>query len=133
MVVLLAFQVFSTTEINHIWLCFTCLQITDLLESAHRFISLAYPVISRLTSFTCHCRQLIFVIVTAHIIHHFFALYFQAQNLPFQQILPTLILLLPLNCIYNHGTALIMVVDLFLVHFLFNFYRASAYWCAILI
>jgi len=71
MVVLLAFQVFSTTEINHIWMCFTSLQITDLLELAHRFISSAYPVISWLTSFTC---QLIFVIVTAHIIHHSFTL-----------------------------------------------------------
>ena len=44
---------------------------------------------SRLTSsFTC---QLISVIITA-------------QNLPFQQILPTLILLLPLDCLHDHGT-----------------------------
>jgi len=27
-----------------------------------------------------------------------------SQNLPFQQILPTLILLLPLDCLHDHGT-----------------------------
>ena len=42
---------------------------------------------SRLTSsFTC---QLISIIITTLIIHHFFTLSLQAQNLPFQQILPT--------------------------------------------
>jgi len=46
---------------------------------------------SRLTSsFTC---QLISVIVTSLIIHHSFTLSLQAQNLPFQQILLTVILL----------------------------------------
>jgi len=48
---------------------------------------------SRLTSsFTCH---LISVIITTLIIHHSFTLSLQAQNLPFKQILPTLVLLLP--------------------------------------
>ena len=51
------------------------------------------PVMSRLTSsFTC---QLISIIITTLIIHHCFTLSLQAQNLPFQQILPTLILLPP--------------------------------------
>ena len=46
---------------------------------------------SRLTSsFSCH---LISVIITTLIIHHSFTVSLQAQNLPFQQILPTLILL----------------------------------------
>ena len=48
----------------------------------------ALPVMSRLTaSFTC---QLISIIITTLIIHHSFTLSLQAQNLPFQQILPTL-------------------------------------------
>jgi len=48
---------------------------------------------SRLTSsFTC---QLISIIVTTLIIHHSFTLSLQAQNLHFQQILPTLLLLRP--------------------------------------
>ena len=51
----------------------------------------ASPVMSRLTSsFTC---QLISVIITILIIYHSFTLSLQAQNLPFQRILPTLILL----------------------------------------
>ena len=44
------------------------------------------------SSFTC---QLISFIITTLIVHHSFALSPHAQNLPFQQILPTLILLLP--------------------------------------
>ena len=44
-----------------------------------------------ISSFTC---QLISVIITTLIIYHSFTLSLQAQNLPFQQILPTLILLL---------------------------------------
>ena len=55
-----------------------------------RFIPSASPVMSRLTaSFTC---QLISVIITT-LIHHSFTLSLQAQNLPFQQILLSLILL----------------------------------------
>ena len=46
-------------------------------------------VLSRFTSsFTC---QLVFVIIPTLIIHHSFTLSLQAQNLPFQQILTTLI------------------------------------------
>ena len=38
------------------------------------------------------------------VIHHFFTLSLQAQNLPFQQILPTLTLLFyPLDCLRDHG------------------------------
>ena len=66
--------------------------ITPSLESTPWFIPSASPVMSRLTSsFTC---QLISIIITLVIIHHSFTLSLQAQNLPFQQILPTLILLL---------------------------------------
>jgi len=47
-----------------------------------------HALMSRLTSsFTC---QLISIIITTLIIHHSFTLSLQAQNLPFQQILPTL-------------------------------------------
>ena len=57
------------------------------------FIPSASPVVFRLTSsFAC---QFISVIIIALIIHHSFTLSLQAQNLPFQQILPTLILFLP--------------------------------------
>ena len=57
----------------------------------------ASPVMSRFTSlFSC---QPIFVIIITVIIHHFFTLSLQAQNLPFQQILPTLIdFWYPLDC-----------------------------------
>ena len=73
---------------NHRSLIQIC--ITPSLESTPRFIPSASPVMSRLTSsFTC---QLIFVVTL--IIHHSSTLSLQAQNLPFQQILPTLILLL---------------------------------------
>jgi len=43
----------------------------------------------------------------------------QAQNLPFHQILPNLILLLLLAYLRDHGTGpdLIMLLDLFLVRF----------------
>jgi len=76
--------------------------ITLSMESTSWFIPSALPVMSRLTSsFTC---QLISVIITILIICHSFALSLQAQNLPFQQILPTLILLLPMDCLHDHGT-----------------------------
>ena len=51
----------------------------------------------RLTSsFTC---QLISVIITTLIIHHSFTLSLQAQNLPFQQILPTVHFFYLLDCL----------------------------------
>ena len=56
----------------------------------------------RFISFTC---QPIPVIIATLIIHHSFILPLQVQNLPFQQILPTLTLLLySLNCLHDHGT-----------------------------
>ena len=67
--------------------------ITPSMKSTPWFIPSASTVMSRLTSsFTC---QLISIITTTLIIHHSFTLSLQAQNLPFQQILPILILLLP--------------------------------------
>ena len=54
---------------------------------------------SRLTSsFTC---QLISVIITTLIIHHSFTLSLQAQNLPFQQILPTLHFFYLPDCLHD--------------------------------
>jgi len=39
------------------------------------------------------------------LLHHSFTLSLQAQNLPFQQIFPTLgLILLPLGCIHDYGT-----------------------------
>jgi len=76
--------------------------VTPSPELTSRFIQSISPVMSRLTSsFTC---QLISVIITTLIIHHSFTLSLQAQNLPFQQILTTLILLLHLDCFHDHET-----------------------------
>jgi len=66
---------------------------TPSLEATARFIASAAPFMSWLTSsFTC---QLIFVITTTSIIHRSFTHSLQAQNLPFWQILRTLLLFLP--------------------------------------
>jgi len=54
-----------------------------------------------ISSFTC---QLISIIITTFIIHHYFALSLQAQNLPFQQILPTLDFFYLLDCLHDNGT-----------------------------
>jgi len=63
-----------------------CNMCVGHLVSFLRHIS--FPVMSQLTfSFTC---QLISITITTLIIHHSFTLSLQAQNLPFQQILPTL-------------------------------------------
>jgi len=77
---------------------------------------------SRLTSSFTY--QLISIIITTLIIHHFFTLSLQAQNLPFYQILPTLILLrlwAAFTVTEPDRTELIMLFDLFLFRFcLFN-------------
>ena len=91
-----------------------------------RFIPSASPVMSRLTSsFTC---RLISIIITTLIIHHYLTLSLQAQNPHFQQILPTWILLLPLDYLYDHGTGVIMLVDLFSVRFFVNFSVCPMWW-----
>jgi len=83
--------------------------------------SFSQPRQSRLTSsFTC---QLISIIVTTLVIHHSFTLSLQAQNLPFQQILPWLPTLDPFfhlpDCPW---TGPITLIGLFLVsHFNFLF------------
>ena len=57
---------------------------------------------SRLTSsLTC---QLISIIITSLIIHHSFTLSLQAQNLPLQQILPTLDFFYLLDSLHDNGT-----------------------------
>ena len=72
---------------------------------------------SRLTStFTC---QLISIIITMLIIHHSFSLSLQAQNLPFQPILPTLDFFYLPSC-QRDWTGPIMFIVLFLVLY-FNF------------
>jgi len=78
--------------------------ITPSLESTPGFIPLASPVTSRLTSlFTC---QLISIIITTLVIHHSFTLSLQAQNLPFQQILPTLDFFYLPDYLHDNGTGL---------------------------
>ena len=67
------------------------------------------------SSFTC---QLISVIITTLIIHHSFALSLQAHNLAFQQILPT----------GPNRTGLIVLLDLYLVRFFFNFSVCPVWW-----
>ena len=83
---------------NHRLLIQIC--ITTSLESTSWFIPSASPVMSRLTSsLTC---QLISIITTL-IIHHSFTLSLQAQNLPFQQILPNLDFFYLLDCLHDSG------------------------------
>jgi len=85
---------------NHRLLIQVC--ITPSLQSTPWFIPSASPVMSRLTSsFTC---QLISIIITTLIIHHSFTLSLQAQNLPFQQILPTLDFFYLSDCLHDNGT-----------------------------
>ena len=55
----------------------------------------------RAFSFTC---QLISIIITTLIIHHSFTLSLQAQNLPFQQIRPTLDFFYLPDCLHDSGT-----------------------------
>ena len=76
--------------------------IIPSLESTPWFIPSASPVMSRLTpSFTC---QLISIIITTLITHHSFTFSLQAQNLPFQQILPTLDFFYLPDCLHDNGT-----------------------------
>ena len=76
--------------------------ITPSVESTPGFFPSASPVMSRLTSsFTC---QLISIIITTLTIHHSFTLSLQAQNLPFQQILPTLDFFYLPDCLHDNGT-----------------------------
>ena len=57
------------------------------------------------------------------IVHYSFSLSLQAQNLPFQQILPTVILLLPWTAftITGPNRTYTMLLDLFVVRFFFDF------------
>jgi len=91
------------------------------LESTPRFISSASPVLSRLTS-SSTCQPISLIIPTL-VIHHSFTLSLQAQNLPFQQILPTLDFFCLLNCLHDNGTAPdTKLISLFLVsHYNFLF------------
>jgi len=85
---------------NHRSLIHIC--ITPSLESTPWFIPSASPVMSRFTS-SLIC-QLISIITTTLVIHHSFTLSLQAQNLPFQQILPTLDFFHLPDCLHDNGT-----------------------------
>jgi len=75
---------------------------------------------SRLTSSFTY--QLISITITTLIIHHSFTLSLQAQNLPFQQILPTY----RTAFMTREWTGLIMLIVLFLVsHFNFLFVQCG--------
>jgi len=102
------------------------ISITQSLESTPWFFPSASPVMSRLTSsFTC---QLISVITTL-IIHYSFTLSLQAQNLPFQQILPTLILLPPLDCLMIMGPNRTYHASRYIFNpFFFNVSVCSVWW-----
>ena len=95
-----------------------------VLESTLISISSASPVLYRFTpSFT---RQLISVIITTLSIHRSFTLSLQAQYLPFQQILPTLIdFWHHLDCLRgswdSDWTGLILLIGLFWVLSSFKF------------
>jgi len=81
---------------NHRSLIQLC--ITPSLESTPWFIPSAPRqscLDSPLHSLVSSLSLSSIIIITTLIIHHFFTLSLQAQNLPFQQILPTLILLPP--------------------------------------
>ena len=109
---------------------FSSLKITDrslryAINSLIHSVSLA---MSWLTfSSTC---QLISVIITTLIIHHSFTLSLQAQNLPFQQILPTLILLLRWTAFTITGPDRTYHASRFIFSsfFSFNFSVCSVWW-----
>jgi len=86
---------------NHRSLIQIC--IIPSLESTSRFIPSASPVLSRLTSsFTC---QLVSVVITTLITHHFFTLSLQAQNLyTFSTNHSHFNTFLLLHCLRDHGT-----------------------------
>jgi len=75
--------------------------ITSPLESTSTIISSAQSILSWFISFT---SQPISVIITTLIMHHSFTFSLQAQNPPFQQILPTLTFLYSVDCFRDHGT-----------------------------
>ena len=84
---------------NHRSLIQIC--ITQSLESTSRFIPSASSFSSRFTSSST--SQLISVIIPTLVIHHSFTLSLQAQNLPFQQILPTVDFFQLLDCLTITG------------------------------
>jgi len=90
------------------------------------FIPSASPVTSRLTS-SLIC-QLISIIITTLIIHLSFTLSLQAQNLPFQQILPTLDFFCLSDCLHDNGTGPDLSRSSFYFCFTFYFFVCSVWW-----
>jgi len=88
------------------------------LESTSRFISSASPFSSRFTSSST--SQIISVIIPTFVIHHFITVSLQAQNLPFQQILPT-VDLLPTELPHDNGTGPDLSRSIVAHHFIFSF------------
>ena len=114
---------FSLSDLNNSFLKYTTL----LSLQATLLATLALFLMKSLAR---HVSTHFLIHLSAHLCHHHHSHHpsLQDQNLPFQQILPTLILLLPLDCLHNHGTGLIILLDLFLVHFFFNFSVCSTWW-----
>ena len=75
-------------------------KITSSLESTSRFILSASSVLSQNSS---SCTSQVFFMVTTLSIHHSLTLSVQAQNLPFQQILPIVDFFYLLDCLTITG------------------------------
>ena len=88
-----------------------------------RFIPSASPFLSRFTSSST--SQLISVIIPTLVIHHSFTLSLQAQNLPFQQILPTVDFFYLLECLMITGLDLTYHAHHFIFSFTFYFFVYS--------
>jgi len=97
----------------------------NLTMPTSRFFPSASLVSSRFTfSSTC---QPISLIIPALIIHHSFTLSLQAQNLPFQQILPTLDFFRLLDCLHIKGLDRTYHVHHFIISFTFYFFVYSVW------
>jgi len=93
-------------------------QLPDSFRQPHQSVT------SRFTS--SPTSQLISVITPTLVIHHSFTFSLQAQNLPFQQILPTVDFFYLLDCLTIIGPEPITLIILFLIsHFKFLFISCS--------
>jgi len=106
---------------NHWSLIQIC--ITPSLESTPWFIPSASPVMPRLTSsLTC---QLISVIITTLIVRHSFT---PGSKPTFSTYPSHLSTPSTLDCLHDHMTGLMMLLDLFLVLFVFNISVCPIWW-----
>ena len=111
-----------------LWIWYFENESTELDSAGQVDETINFWVMSGLTSsFTCHLIS----DITTLIIHHSFTLSLLAQNLPFQQIIPTLDFFypgLPSRIMGLDRTGLIILLDLFSVHFFFNFSVCPVWW-----